>query len=125
VEEELYVGDKFDQVSTLRHLRTFFERLHNQVATTVRTQKPEVRDNTPINICGRCIDFLKEAGVLPAHLHSLAKSIYSVLSSEGGHAIKSEREYVRLCRNMVAEYALILFFELVRSSDSSSALCES
>jgi hypothetical protein len=36
------------------------------------------------------------------------------LSNEGVHAIKSEREYVRLCRNMVAEFALVLFFELER-----------
>jgi hypothetical protein len=27
---------------------------------------------------------------------------------------QSEREYVRLCRNQVAEYALVLFFELER-----------
>jgi hypothetical protein len=35
-------------------------------------------------------------------------------SEEGAHALKSDREYVRLCRNMIAEYALILFFELDR-----------
>jgi hypothetical protein len=52
--------------------------------------------------------------VLTDKMFEFGKALYGVLSNEGVHAIKSTREYVRLCRNMTAEYALVLFFELER-----------
>ena len=63
----------------------------------------------------RNLDFLKRKAVLTEKMFDLGKALYGVLSNQGVHAIKSEHEYVRLCRNMVAEYALVLFFELERT----------
>jgi hypothetical protein len=42
--------------------------------------------------------------------------VYSILSdgNYGVHALKATRDYTRLCRNMVVEYAVTLFFELER-----------
>jgi hypothetical protein len=45
---------------------------------------------------------------------ALGRALYGVLSEEGVHALRADPEYVRLCRNMIAEYALVLFFELER-----------
>ena len=46
----------------------------------------------------------------------LARCVYSILSdgNYGVHALKATRDYTRLCRNMVVEYAVTLFFELER-----------
>lgn len=107
-------GDKFDQAALLKHLRTFFEKLHQQVGETLRNRLPQTVDGTDLTKCGQAIDFLQRKGVLTEKMRDLARALYSVLSNEGVHAIKSEREYIRLCRNMVAEYALVLFFELDR-----------
>lgn len=114
VEEELGSGDPFDQKSLLGHLRTFFENLHAQCAEKLREKKPETVDGTDLTKCQQAIDYLQRKDVITDKMQALGREIYGVLSDEGVHAIKSEREYVRLCRNMVAEYALVLFFELDR-----------
>ena len=46
----------------------------------------------------------------------LARGQYEALSDDefGVHALKATRDYTRLCRNMVVEYAVTLFFELER-----------
>jgi hypothetical protein len=71
-------------------------------------------DKTHLSSCGQALDFLHRRGVLTEKMRDYGKALYGVLSNEGVHAFKSEREYVRLCRNTVAEYALVLFFELER-----------
>lgn len=107
-------GDQFDQSALLKHLRTFFEKLHRQVAEKLHTVIPSLKDGTDLAKFGQAIDYLCRKDVLTDKMRELARALYGVLSNEGVHAIKSEREYVRLCRNMVAEYALVLFFELDR-----------
>ena len=105
VDLNLGVGDGFDQAATLKHLRTFFEKIHESVGQRLRQAKPETVDGTPLDSCGQVIGYLQRKDVLTAKMESLAKGLYGVLSHEGVHAIKAEREYVRLCRNMVTEYA--------------------
>jgi hypothetical protein len=107
-------GDPFDQAALLKHLRTFFEKLHQQVAEKLRVERPDTNDRTDLGKCAQAIDFLQRKGVLTDKMASLGKALYGVLSNEGVHAMKSEREYVRLCRNQLVEYALVLFFELDR-----------
>src|SRR5262249_41310714 len=115
VEEGMHArGDAFDQAATLKHLRTFYEKLHEQASQTLRERKPETVDGTDLTKCGQAIDYLHRKKVLTDKMKDLAKSLYGVLSNEGVHAIKSKREYVRLCRNMVAEYSIVLFHELER-----------
>jgi len=62
----------------------------------------------------QAIDFLQQKGVLTDKVQAMGRAIYGVLCSEGVHSLKSAPEYSRLCRNMIAEYAIILFFELER-----------
>jgi hypothetical protein len=114
VESELGSGDAFDQAATLGRLRTFFEKLHEHVGKKLREKKPETVNGTRLDRFGQANDYLRQKDVLTPEMHDLAAGLYGILCKEGAHAIKSEREYVRLCRNMVAEYALVLFFELDR-----------
>jgi len=107
-------GDSFDQAALLKHLRTFFEQLHKQAGERLRQNKPATVDGTDLSKCGQAIDYLQRKGVLTEGMRQLARALYGVLSNEGVHAVRSEREYVRLCRNMAAEYGLILFYELDR-----------
>lgn len=106
--------DKFDEAALLKHLRTFYEKLHQHVAQTLRERKPESGDNAALDNFGNTLRYLFRRGLLTQKMNDFAGSLYGVLSNDGVHAIKAEREYVRLCRNMVAEYALVLFFELDR-----------
>jgi hypothetical protein len=114
VEECLGIGDSFDQAAMLKHLRTFFEKLHEDIGKTLRQAKPATVGNAPLGNFSQAINFLQRHDLVTLKMEALGKAIYGVLSNEGVHAIKAEREYVRLCRNMVAEYALVLFFELNR-----------
>lgn len=114
VEANLGSGDAFDQAAMLKHLRSFFEKLHAHVAIKLHERKPETRNNTPLDMCQQVIDHLQLKDVVTENMRLLGRAIYGMLSEEGVHALKSEREYVRLCRNLVAEYALVLFFELER-----------
>ena len=115
VESELQSpADPFDHAATLKHLRTFYEHLHQHVGQRVQQKKPETADGTNLSQCGQALDFVRRKSVLTDKMFEFGKALYGVLSNEGVHAIKSTREYVRLCRNMTAEYALVLFFELER-----------
>jgi hypothetical protein len=105
-------GDKFDQAASLKHLRTFFEKLHEQVGTSLRNAKSDIKDRGDLSKFGQAIDYLERNTVLTPKMKELPRSLYGILSNEGVHAFKSEKEYVRLCRNMVIEYAIVLFYEL-------------
>lgn len=119
VEAGLGAGDAFDQKALLTHLRTFFEHLHQECGERLRQRKPDTLDGTDLTKCGQAIDYLHRKEVITEKVQALGRALYGVLSNEGVHAINSKREYVRLCRNMVAEYALVLFFELERRLDDS------
>jgi hypothetical protein len=116
VEVELATsGDGFDQAAMLKHLRTFYEKLHEQAAQKLRAEKiPQSVDGTDLSQCQQAIDYLHRHGVLTDRMRQFGRALYGVLSEEGVHAFKSEREYVRLCRNMIGEYALVVLFELER-----------
>lgn len=107
-------GDAFDQAAMIGHLRSFFEAVHSHAGDRLRTEKPATRDGTDLAKCGQAIDYLERKDVLTQEMAKLGRGLYAVLSGHGVHAISAEREYVRLCRNMTAEYGLVLFYELER-----------
>ncbi len=86
--------------------------MHEQVGQPPQARKPETVDGTPLGSFGQAIDHLCRKSVVKDKIRDLGKSLYGILSNEGVHAVKSEREYVRLCRNIIAEYALVLFAKL-------------
>jgi hypothetical protein len=119
--------DGFDEAGTLKHVRTFVEELHKRCAITLRERCPETQnkvgnpnseDKTPLDKHQGVLDFLERHGVLTNKMKKLSEALYGILSNEGVHAITARREYVRLCRNMVIEYALVLFHEMDRRIQS-------
>ena len=109
-------SDGFDVKATMGHIRSFFEKLHKRVAEELARQKPESADKTPLEKCGKAIEFLARKGVLTPKFEQLGKALYGILSDDefGVHAIKATCDYSRLCRNIVVEYAVTLLFELER-----------
>lgn len=109
-------ADSFDQTATMKHIRSFFEKLHESVGRELQRHKPKVGNGTPLHSFGQAIDYLERKDVITKELKDLAKCLYAILCSGnwGVHALKAERDYTRLCRNMVVEYAVTLFFELER-----------
>lgn len=113
IDDELAAdGDDFDQSGNLKHIRTFMEHLHDHVGKELGRRKPELADGTDLSSFGQAIDYLNRKTVVTEKMKLLAKAIYGVLSNEGVHSLTAKKEYVRLCRNMAIEYAIVLFFEL-------------
>ncbi len=117
IDEELQkTADAFTQAGTMRHIRSFFEKLHESVGKELQRRKPNIGNGTPLGKCGQAIGYLEQKQVLTEKFANLARCLYSILSDDtyGVHALKANRDYTRLCRNMVVEYAVTLFFELER-----------
>jgi len=117
IDEELKKdADAFDKTATMKHIRSFFEKLHESVGSELQKKKVKVGNGTPLSKCGQAIDYLERKKVITSKLQALARSLYDILSDGtfGVHALKADRDYTRLCRNMVVEYAVTLFFELDR-----------
>lgn len=108
--------DAFDQVSTMRHIRSFFEALHEAIGRALQVRRPKVGNGTPLEKCGQAIDYLERKQVTTPKIKELGRCLYAILSDGdfGVHALKASRDYTRLCRNMVVEYAVTLFLELDR-----------
>jgi hypothetical protein len=109
-------GDGFDQAATMKHIRSFFEKLHESIAKELQSRKPTTADGTPLHQFGSAIDFLERKGVITDKIKNLGRALYAILSDGqfGVHALKANRDYTRLCRNMVVEYSVTLLFELER-----------
>ena len=117
IDDELQqAADAFDQAATMKHIRSFFEELHENIGKELQTQKPNIGNGTPLDKCGQAIDYLERKQVITGKFKDLARCLYAILSDGeyGVHALKANRDYTRLCRNMVVEYAVTLFFELER-----------
>jgi hypothetical protein len=50
---------------------------------------------------------LQQQGFLSKAEERYASALYTLLSDEGAHPIIAEKEYARLARNVVIEYALL------------------
>jgi hypothetical protein len=108
--------DAFDQTATMKHIRSFFEKLHESIARELQVKKQSVGNGTPLHQCGNAIDYLERKNVITAKIRDLGRCLYTILSDGdfGVHALRANRDYTRLCRNMVVEYAVTLFLELER-----------
>lgn len=106
--------DKFEHKAAINNLRSFYEKLHEECAKLLCRHEPAVADKTALGNCPKAIEFLERNDVLTREMVLFAKGLWSILSDKGAHALSAEKEYVRLCRNVAAEYALILFFEMRR-----------
>jgi hypothetical protein len=117
--ERLYreEGTPFDLKSSLGHLRSFLENVQKQAMPSVHAiYGEELRLDW-----GGGVAYLTKHGILSRAEEQLAVSLYRLISDEGVHQLISEREYVRLARNMVIEYCLLLLTKLAKLGTTNSA----
>ena len=107
-------GDDFDQKSLIVHLRTFYEKLHQAVGKELASKRPDLADSTVLSEFGNALRYLRQNDVITVKLEEYAGKLYGVLSNEGTHKLKAEREYVRFAWLSVIGYGRILLFELDR-----------
>jgi hypothetical protein len=108
--DRLYHGASsgFDFKSAMGHLRSFMEKLHSEGLT---------RFNVPAASSdairwGDGLERLQQQGLLTKAEKGYAAALFTLLSDEGVHPIMAEKEYARLARNVVIEYALLFLRKL-------------
>lgn len=98
----------FEFKTCMDHLRSFMEKLHSeglakfQIAGAVPTGEK----------WGEGLKQLRQQSVLSKAEDGYASALYTLLSDEGVHPIIAEKEYARLARNVVIEYALLFLRKL-------------
>lgn len=101
-------GDSFSLKSSMGHLRSFLERLH---AEALPNLKAKVAAPVPEK-WGETLVYLQNADVLSKAEEGFVASLYTLISDEAVHPLIAEREYARLARNVVIEYALLFLRKL-------------
>jgi hypothetical protein len=98
----------FEFKTCMDHLRSFMETLHSegltkfQIGTVVPTGQK----------WGEVLKHLRQQGVLSKAEEGYVSALFTLLSDEGVHPIIAEKEYARLARNVVIEYALLFLRKL-------------
>ncbi len=54
------------------------------------------------------LDYLKDIKYITLPEWNILRSLYALASSDGAHALTSNREYARLIKNMSYEFVLLL-----------------
>ena len=108
--ERLYSvgGSAFELKASMGHLRSFLEGLHKEILPAAHARFGGALPGK----WGEGLLYLRTNGVLSKAEEAFAGSLYTLISDEGIHPLVAEREYARLFRNVVIEYALLLLSKL-------------
>jgi hypothetical protein len=101
-------ANEFDLKASMGHLRSFLEGLHNEAFPRLLAK---FGGEMPAS-WGRGLAYLRENAVLSKQEEQFTASLYTIISDEAVHPIVAERQYARLFRNIVIEYALLLLWKL-------------
>jgi hypothetical protein len=103
--EHLYQagGNEFDLKASMGHLRSFLEGLHSEAFPTLHAR---FGGELPTR-WGEGLKYFSVHKVFSKSEELYAASLYTLISDEGVHPLVAEREYARLFRNVVIEYALL------------------
>ncbi|HEV2500405.1 MAG TPA: hypothetical protein VGY31_12575 [Terriglobia bacterium] len=102
----------FEFKTCMGHLRSFMEQLHSEGLAKLRVGAPHSTNHK----WGKGLILLREAGVLSKAEEGYASALYILVSDEGVHPVIAEKEYARLARNVVIEYALLFLRVLERQA---------
>ncbi|HYM09249.1 MAG TPA: hypothetical protein VEU62_00880 [Bryobacterales bacterium] len=108
--ERLYQeGDSaFSLKASMGHLRSFLENLHGEVLPAL-----QARSGGPVpENWGEGLRYLREQEVVSKSEEGFAAGLYTLISDQAVHPLVAEREYARLARNVVIEYALLFLRKL-------------
>lgn len=108
--ERLYRDSKtnFDLKSSMGHLRSFLENLHKAVFPASVAKFGGLAPDS----WGKGLAHFRQHQILSEQEEKFAASLYTLISDEGVHPLVAEREYARLFRNVVIEYALLFLKKL-------------
>jgi hypothetical protein len=94
----------FELKASMVHLRSFMECLHRESIPGICSLKgaapPEAK-------WGAELAFLRNHGIISKQEEQFVGGLFAVISDEAVHPIIAEREYARLARNVVIEYAVL------------------
>ncbi|MCG9479573.1 MAG: hypothetical protein K9H14_05105 [Actinomycetia bacterium] len=106
IDKKLTVArDDFDHKNCIDLLRSFTERLYEQIAKTININKWRSGDEKNSD---KVATLFKESGLISDDQAKLLSSLRHFLSNKGSHRLKSKREDARLSRNMTIEFSLYL-----------------
>jgi hypothetical protein len=108
--ERLYhtKGNEFSLKASMGLLRSFLEDLQKEILPAVHAR---FGGKVPRR-WGEGLQYLRANGVLSQAEEAFAASLYTLMSDEAVHPIVADREYARLFRNVVIEYALLFLSKL-------------
>ncbi len=89
--------------SSMGHLRSFLENVHSEAMPALYGK---FGGSLPCK-WGEGLSYLVQNKVLSTVEEEFVAGLYGLISNEGVHALIAEKEYVRLARNFVIEYALL------------------
>jgi hypothetical protein len=103
--ERLYQagGNEFDLKASMGHLRSFLEGLHSEAFPTLHAR---FGGELPTR-WGEGLKYFSVNKVFSKSEELYVANLYTLISDEGVHPLVAEREYARLFRNVVIEYALL------------------
>src|SRR5258708_1057011 len=96
--------------SSMGHLRSFLEHLHSEAL-------PQIQETKPIpppadDKWGTQLTYLRVNDFLSKQEEQFVGGLYAVISDEAVHPLIARREYARLSRNVLIEYALLFLRKL-------------
>jgi len=110
IDNKLMVAeDGFDYKNCMDLIRSFTERLYEQIANSLQIKSWKKGDEKESS---RVIKHFKEVGLISEDQANLLVSIRHFLSNEASHRLKSQREAARLSRNITIEFSLYLIRRL-------------
>jgi hypothetical protein len=101
-------GSNFTLKASMGHVRSFLENLQKEVIPAVHKKHGGVLPTT----WGDGLAYLRKHLVLSEAEEKFAAGLYRLISDEAVHPLVAEREYARLARNVVIEYALLFLRKL-------------
>ena len=108
--ERLYQegGSEFSLKTSMGHLRSFLEILHEDAFPVLHAKY----GGTLPKGWGVGLAYLRHHQVFSGSEEKFAAGLYTLISDQAVHPLVAEREYARLFRNVVIEYALLFLRKL-------------
>lgn len=91
--------------SSMGHLRSFLENVHSEAMPALHGKFGGILPEK----WATGLTYLVKNGLLSNAEEKFVASLYGLISDAGVHPLVAEKEYVRLARNFVIEYALLFF----------------
>jgi hypothetical protein len=96
-------GSAFSLKASMGHLRSFLENLHGDAFPGLHAKY----GGTLPKSWGVGLVYLRDNQIFSSSEEKFAAGLYTLISDEAVHPLVAEREYARLFRNVVIEYALL------------------